>query len=284
MCPSRCGSGARSGSACWRPASQPYPVAVPRTHTLAEVRAAHPDLEAGDRRRTTSSGSAGRVVFVRNTGKLCFATLQDGSTATRPAGDDQPRRQVGEDALAAVEGGRRPRRPRLRARPGHLQPARRARVMADEWRMAAKALRPLPNLHEGAELSEEARVRQRYVDLIVRPEARDMVRTARPSSAACATRSTSAGFIEIETPMLQTLHGGAAARPFVTHMNALRHRPVPADRARAVPQARRRRRAGARSSRSTATSATRARTPRTAPSSRCSSSTRRTATTTRSPT
>ena len=49
-------------------------------------------------------------------------------------------------------------------------------IMADEWQMAAKALRPLPNLHEGAELNEEVRVRQRYADLIVRPAAREMVR------------------------------------------------------------------------------------------------------------
>ena len=71
------------------------------------------------------------------------------------------------------------------------------------------------------ELSEEARVRQRYVDLIVRPQARDMVRTRAGVVRACGSCFHSKGFIEIETPMLQTLHGGAAARPFVTHMNAL---------------------------------------------------------------
>src|SRR5690606_26323816 len=93
-------------------------------------------------------------------------------------------------------------------------------VMADEWQMAAKALRPLPNLHEGAELGEDTRVRQRYVDLIVRPEARAMAR--RVAAVVRSLRETfhEHGYIEIETPMLQTLHGGAAARPFVTHINA----------------------------------------------------------------
>jgi lysyl-tRNA synthetase class 2 len=86
--------------------------------------------------------------------------------------------------------------------------------------MAAKALRPLPNLHEGAELSEDIRVRQRYVDLIVRPEARDMAR--RRAAVVRSLRETfhENDYVEIETPMLQTLHGGAAARPFVTHINA----------------------------------------------------------------
>jgi lysyl-tRNA synthetase, class II len=94
-------------------------------------------------------------------------------------------------------------------------------VLADEWGMAAKSLRPLPNLYEGAELSEEARVRQRYVDLIVRPAARDLVRTRAAAVRSMRDLFHSKGFVEIETPMLQTLHGGAAARPFVTHMNAL---------------------------------------------------------------
>jgi lysyl-tRNA synthetase class 2 len=85
--------------------------------------------------------------------------------------------------------------------------------------MAAKALRPLPNVH--TELSEEVRVRQRYVDLVVRPQAREMVR--RRATVVRTLRDVLHGrdFIEVETPMLQLLHGGATARPFVTHANAL---------------------------------------------------------------
>jgi lysyl-tRNA synthetase class 2 len=76
----------------------------------------------------------------------------------------------------------------------------------------------LPTLHN--ELSEEARVRQRYVDLIVRPEARDVVRRRAAVVRSLRQSAHVRGFLEVETPMLQTLHGGAAARPFSTRMNA----------------------------------------------------------------
>jgi lysyl-tRNA synthetase, class II len=194
-----------------------YPVSVPRTHTLAEVRAAHGRLEAGDETDVVV-GVTGRVVFIRNTGKLCFATLQEGDGTRLQAMLSLA--EVGEQRLAdwkadvdlgdhVLVHGRV-----ISSKRGELS------VMADDWQMAAKALRPLPNLHEGAGLGEETRVRQRYADLIVRPEARKMVRDR--AAVVRSLRSTfhDHGFIEIETPMLQTLHGGASARPFVTHMNA----------------------------------------------------------------
>jgi lysyl-tRNA synthetase class 2 len=91
-------------------------------------------------------------------------------------------------------------------------------IMVDEWQIATKALLPLPNLH--TELSEETRVRSRYLDLIAREQARRNV--VQRSQAVTSLRSTftGLGFIEIETPMLQTMHGGASARPFTTHSNA----------------------------------------------------------------
>jgi lysyl-tRNA synthetase class 2 len=85
--------------------------------------------------------------------------------------------------------------------------------------MAAKALRPLPVAHK--EMNEETRVRQRYVDLIVRPAARDIARTRIAVVRAVGRPRSAADSSEVETPMLQTLAGGAAARPFVTHSNAL---------------------------------------------------------------
>ena len=92
-------------------------------------------------------------------------------------------------------------------------------MLADAWRMTAKALRPLPVAHKP--LTEETRVRQRYVDLIVRPQARaDGRGPGHRRAQRCATRFHRRGFVEVETPMLQLLHGGAAARPFVTHTNA----------------------------------------------------------------
>ncbi len=194
----------------------PYPVAVPRTHTLAEIRAAHSQL-AADVATGEQVGVAGRVIFVRNTGKLCFATLQEGDGTQLQAMLSAS--GVGADALAAwkadvdlgdhvfVHG------EVITSKRGELS------VLADEWRMAAKSLRPLPVAHK--ELNEETRIRQRYVDLIVRPEARDMVRKRSTVMRELRHALERRGFLEVETPMLQTLHGGAAARPFVTHSNSL---------------------------------------------------------------
>lgn len=195
----------------------PYPVAVPRTHTLAQVRAAHPGLESGAETDDVV-GVTGRVVFLRNGGKLCFATLQEGDGTRLQVMVSLA--QVGVDPLAAwktdVDLGDHVfvRGRVVMSRRGELS------ILTDEWLMAAKSLRPLPNLHEGAELTDEARVRQRYVDLIVRPAARDMVRRRAAVSRSLRDTLHDHGFIEVETPMLQTLHGGAAARPFTTHMNA----------------------------------------------------------------
>lgn len=195
--------------------TDPYPVGVPITHTIAQVRSDHADLAAGAETQAVV-GVAGRMVYLRNTGRLCFATVQDG---------DGHRLQVmlsaavvGEDSLAAfkadVDLG-----DHLFAR-GRVISSRRGElsVLADEWRIAAKALRPLPVLHKP--LSEEARVRQRSVDLIVRPAAREMVRLRAAVVRSLREGLHDQGFLEIETPMLQTQHGGATARPFVTHMNA----------------------------------------------------------------
>ncbi|SDJ21652.1 lysyl-tRNA synthetase, class 2 [Rhodococcus triatomae] len=195
---------------------QAYPVSVPRTHSLAEVRRAHPNLEP-DTATGEHVGVVGRVIFQRNTGKLCFATLQEGDGTQLQAMISLG--AVGEESLAAwksdVDLGD------FVCIAGEVISSRRGElsVMADSWELASKALRPLPVAHK--EMSEESRVRQRYADLIVRPEARE---TARKRVAV--VRELRAGlerrdFLEIETPMLQTLHGGAAARPFVTHSNAL---------------------------------------------------------------
>lgn len=103
---------------------------------------------------------------------------------------------------------------------GEVITSRRASsVMVDEWSVAAKSVRPLPTVHK--ELSEENRVRQRYVDLILRPQARETVRARSTVLRTVRESLTGRDFIEVETPMLQNLHGGATARPFVTHANAL---------------------------------------------------------------
>ncbi len=193
----------------------PYPPSFPRTTTVADLRAAFPDL-AADHATGSRAGVAGRVMLSRNGGKLCFATIRDGS------GDLQVMLRLdrlGEQSLASwkadvdlgdqigVEG------EVITSRSGELS------ILADSWAITAKCLRPLPDKHKGL-ADPEARVRQRYVDLIVNPDARSMV-----SQRAAIVRSVRAtldrgGYVEVETPILQTLHGGAAARPFVTHLNA----------------------------------------------------------------
>ncbi len=199
---------------------EPYPADLTRSHMLDEVRASWGHLEAGEETDEVVT-IGGRVVFIRNTGKLCFATLQDGFTP-----DDNGERlqvmlslaEIGEDSLAAwktdvdlgdhiwVQGRV------ISSKRGELS------VMAWQWRMASKALRPLPALHK--DLSEESRVRRRYVDLIARDEARAMVRTRAAITRAVRETLYEQGYIEVETPTLQLIHGGAAARPFNTHLNA----------------------------------------------------------------
>src|SRR6202000_2324989 len=195
---------------------EPYPVAIERTHTLAQVRAAHPDLET-DSTTEDIVGIAGRVIFARNSGKLCFATLQDGDGANLQVmlsldkvgkhGLDAWKADVDLGDIVFVHGNV------ISSRRGELS------VLADSWQMASKSLRPLPVAHK--EMSEEARVRQRYVDLIVRPQARAVARQRIAVVRAIRNALERRGFLEVETPILQTLAGGAAARPFVTHSNAL---------------------------------------------------------------
>lgn len=195
---------------------EPYPVEIARTHSLAEIRRAYPDLPA-DTETGQVVGVAGRVMFARNSGKLCFATLQEGDGTQLQAMISL--NGVGQESLDAwkadvdlgdivlVHG------EVISSRRGELS------VLADSWQMASKALRPLPVAHK--EMSEESRVRQRYVDLIVRPEARTIARQRVAVVRALRSALERRGFLEVETPMLQTLAGGAAARPFVTHSNAL---------------------------------------------------------------
>ena len=199
-----------------------YPVTVERTHTLAEIRARYDAaLERGELEPDTRTGEqvavAGRVIFLRNTGKLCFVRLREGDGTELQVMLSLA--DVGEESLAdfkhTVDLGD------LLAVRGEVITSRRGElsVQVSEWSMAAKTLRPLPNEHRP--LSDEARVRLRYVDMMVRPEPRAMVRAK--ASVLKSLRSTldERGYIEVETPILQLTNGGAAARPFRTHLNAL---------------------------------------------------------------
>jgi lysyl-tRNA synthetase class 2 len=194
--------------------NQPYPVAVPRTHSLAEIRTAHTDLPP-DTQTGQRVGVTGRVIFIRNTGKLCFAVLREGADELQLMLSVA---SVGAQSLAAwksdvdlgdhvfAEG------EVITSRRGELS------VLADRWRLTAKALRPLPVAHKPT--SEETRVRQRYVDLITRPEARRTVEIRAAAVRSLRDSLHRRGYMEVETPMLQLQHGGATARPFRTHINA----------------------------------------------------------------
>ena len=192
-----------------------YPVSLPITHTISEVRAEFADLEI-DAVTGKKVAVAGRVVFARNTGKLCFATLQagDGERIQAMVSLDK----VGEETLELykelvdlgdhlfVEG------EVITSKRGELS------ILVDGWKMAAKTIRPLPNLHN--DLSEEFRVRHRYIDLIVRYRAREVVKIRSQVMQSLRDTFTMDRYLEVETPMLQSMHGGASARPFKTHMNA----------------------------------------------------------------
>ncbi len=195
--------------------SSAYPVSLPITHTIESVRAHYPNLEA-DIATGEEVAVAGRIMFLRNTGKLCFATLQAGTGERIQAMISLDK--VGEEALESwkelVDLGDHVfvRGEVITSKRGELS------ILADEWLMAAKTIRPMPNLHN--ELGEEFRVRHRYIDLIVRDRAREVVKIRSEVMQSLRNTFANRAFMEVETPMLQVVHGGASARPFKTHSNA----------------------------------------------------------------
>jgi lysyl-tRNA synthetase class 2 len=195
---------------------EPYPVHLNVTTTIDELRARYEGtLEPGQETEDVV-GIAGRVLFLRNGGGLCFAQLSAGDGVRIQAMISK--REVGADSLKQFKqlvdlGDHLFVRGRVIAsKTGELS------VFATDWAIAAKALQPLPALHK--ELNEEQRTRKPYIAMIADEHIRNMVR--RRSATVASLRNTfgSHDFLEVETPMLQTVHGGAAARPFTTHMNA----------------------------------------------------------------
>ncbi|OLT26085.1 lysine--tRNA ligase [Nocardiopsis sp. CNR-923] len=193
----------------------PFPVTFPRTTSIGAVRDKHTGLEP-DTQTGEKVAVAGRVMLYRSGGKLCFATLRD------ETGDVQimlSLDRVGKERLDAwkadidlgdhvgVEG------EVITSRRGELS------ILVESWTLTAKCLRPLPEKHKGL-TDPEARVRQRYVDLIVNPESQAMARCRARVVRGLRTALEERDYIEVETPMLMRVHGGATARPFSTHINA----------------------------------------------------------------
>ena len=224
-----------------------YPVRLPITTTIKAVREKYAHLEAGEETEDYV-GLAGRVILARNGGKLCFATLMDGEGNKIQVMLSAA--SVGAESLAAYKNdvdlgdhlfvhGRviSSRRGELSifATPAEVTPEAQAAYDAAptalpapdaSWAIASKAIRPLPKTwttEDGEEitLSEDQRIRRRELDLITRPAARDMVRIRAAVNRSIRENFFRRDYIELETPMLQMIHGGAAARPFTTHMNAL---------------------------------------------------------------
>ncbi|MFE1558554.1 bifunctional lysylphosphatidylglycerol synthetase/lysine--tRNA ligase LysX [Streptomyces sp. NPDC058734] len=196
--------------------TDPYPVGIPqRTHTAAALRAAHPGRTPGARtgERVTL---AGRVMVVRDLGGVVFAVLRDWT------GDVQlmfTRDESGPDVLDAftsqVDFGDHV------VATGEVGASRSGEpsVVVGSWQLTGKCLRPLPDKRKGL-ADPEARVRRRYLDLVASPDARDVVRARSTAVQALRQGLLDRGYLEVETPMLQQIHGGANARPFRTHINA----------------------------------------------------------------
>jgi lysyl-tRNA synthetase class 2 len=195
--------------------AEAYPVAVPRTTSLKAIRQTHKEL-AIDVATGITESVVGRVIFKRDTGKLCFATLREGDGTELQAmfSLDKVGAEVLELWKSEIDLGD------LVSVTGEVITSKRGElsIMASTWKMASKSLRPLPVEHKP--LSEETRVRMRYVDLIVRPEARSNARLRPKVMSSLRETFAKREFIEVETPMLQVMHGGAAARPFKTFSNA----------------------------------------------------------------
>ncbi|MEV7419643.1 bifunctional lysylphosphatidylglycerol synthetase/lysine--tRNA ligase LysX [Streptomyces sp. NPDC089919] len=193
-----------------------YPVGIPqRTHTVAELGAGGRTLPA-DARTGEVVTVAGRVMVVRDLGGVVFAVLRDWSgdlqlMFTRDgSGADLVAEftgtvDIGDHVVATGELGA--------SRSGELS------VVVGSWQLTGKCLRPLPDKRKGL-ADPEARVRRRYLDLVARPEAREVVRARSAAVQALRRGLLDRGYLEVETPMLQQIHGGANARPFTTHINA----------------------------------------------------------------
>ena len=194
---------------------EPYPVAGARTSSLADIRAKYADLEI-DKATGDIQSLTGRVIFKRDTGKLCFATLREGDGTELQAmlSLDKVGQEVLDSWKSDIDLGD------IVSVTGEIITSKRGElsILANSYAMAAKSLRPLPNDHKP--MSEETRVRMRYVDLIVREEARTNARLRPAVMRSLRETFHNENFIEVETPMLQVMHGGAAARPFKSFSNA----------------------------------------------------------------
>ena len=184
-----------------------YPVGEAPSHTIAQA------VDAGDDEGVTV---AGRVLRIRDYGGVLFAQLRDWSGEVQLLLENSLLENgTTADFTGAIDLGDLIE---VTGSMGFSKNGTRS-LMVRAWRLIGKCLRPLPDKWKGL-TDQEARVRARYVDLAINTEARDLIRAR--SGVLHAIRETLAGkgFLEVETPILQQIHGGANARPFLTHINA----------------------------------------------------------------
>ncbi len=188
----------------------PYPYRFDRSHKAQQVKDGYGKLEGKE------VSVAGRVMQLRSFGKLVFATLDDvsGRIQVYVSAADVPE-QVLKDFEMLDLGD-------IIGASGKVTKTKKGEISVaiTEWQYLAKSLRVLPEKFHGLE-DTEIRYRKRYIDLIVNPEVRRIFITRTRMVTAMREYFDSNEFLEVETPVLQPLYGGAAARPFVTHHNAL---------------------------------------------------------------
>jgi lysyl-tRNA synthetase class 2 len=193
---------------------EPYPVRFERTATAGEIHEAHDEIEDGAETGVTVT-VAGRLLNVRRLGGLAFGVLQDWSGQIQLFADAE---HLGErmDAFTHLDPGD------WVGASGEVVKTQRGElsVRITEFTLLSKALRPLPEKWHGLQ-DVELRHRRRYLDLIVNPEAADVLRARSDTVSALRRSLEERGFVEVETPMLQLEPGGALAKPFSTHHQAL---------------------------------------------------------------
>jgi lysyl-tRNA synthetase, class II len=184
-----------------------YPVGEAPSHTVAQA------VDAGDEEDVTVCG---RVMRIRNYGGVLFAQLRDWSGEVQLLLDNSLLdKGATADFTSALDLGDLIE---VSGSMGYSKKGTRSLIVRD-WRLIGKCLRPLPDKWKGL-TDQEARVRARYVDLAINTEARDLIRARSGVLHAIRETLVGKGFLEVETPILQQIHGGANARPFLTHINA----------------------------------------------------------------
>ncbi len=195
---------------------EPYAGAFEKEHLASDVLAEYDGLSNDElASRQIEVSVAGRVMTPRKFGKAAFVHLQDASGRIQVylkkdiLGDSFPvAKKLDEGDIIGIKG------VLFRTKTGELT------VEAREFKLLTKSLRPLPEKWHGLK-DVELRYRRRYVDLIVNPEVKDTFRKRSAIIKAMRDFLETHGFVEVETPMMQQIPGGAAAKPFKTHHNAL---------------------------------------------------------------